>query len=52
MAAKPPKPGILAVAKHPNPTAVYRICGVDCLFGYSILHLALLSFTFTYMNIR
>lgn len=51
VSAKPAIPSILAVAKHPLPTELYVIFGVPCLFSYSILHLALLSFTFTYMNI-
>jgi uncharacterized membrane protein YoaK (UPF0700 family) len=42
---------ILKMVKHPTPVDIYRICGFDAVFSYSILHLSLLSFMFTYLNI-
>ena len=46
-----PIPKALEIVKHPIPKEVYVLCGVRFLFSYSILHLALFAFTFTYVNI-
>lgn len=42
---------ILAMVKHPKPTVAYNVFGLKCIFSYSILHLSLMSFMFTYLNI-
>ena len=42
---------ILAMVKHPTPTVAYNVFGLKCIFSYSILHLSLMSFMFTYLNI-
>lgn len=44
-------PKSLEIVKHPVPKKVYVLFGVRFLFSYSILHLALFAFTFTYVNI-
>ena len=47
---KPVDP-ILGMVKHPPPKEMYTILGVKVAFTYSILHLSLLAFMFTYLNI-
>lgn len=42
---------ILGNVKHAPPTEIYTIFGVEFTFSYSIAHLSLLAFMFTYLNI-
>jgi hypothetical protein len=48
---RPPIPTELEIVKHPVPKRVYILFGVRFIFSYSILHLSLFSFTYTYLNI-